>query len=77
MKRYKQFVAEVTNSSSAYPTWVKATAVLMASKVRTDATAVSQTQDVERKLDLIANQNKQLAYMLALALGVDKGRLKK
>lgn len=77
MMRFKQFVAEATTSSSAYPTWVKATAVLMASKVRADATAVSQAQDVERKLDLIADQNKQLAYMIAISLGVDKARLKK
>lgn len=77
MKRYKQFIAETTTSSYAYPTWVKATAILMASKVRANAAAVSQAQDVERKLDLIADQNKQLAYMLSIALGVDKGRLKK
>ena len=75
MKRYKTFIAEARET--AYPPWVKAAAVLMVSRVRSNADAVTQAVDVERKLDLIADQNKQIAYLMALAVGVNKGRLKK
>lgn len=75
MKRYKTFVAEAREAT--YPTWVKAAAVLMVTRVRTNANAVKQAVDVERKLDLIADQNKQIAYLMALAVGVDKGKIQK
>ena len=77
MKRFSTLMSEVKSMRSGYPAWVKATAGLLANNVRSDANAVHQAKGVEQKMDLIADQNTRLAYILALVVGVNKGRLKK
>lgn len=57
--------------SAGYPGWVKGSALLIASKLKTLTSQIQSTTDPLKKLDLIAQQNVLLGYMGTLGIAVD------
>jgi hypothetical protein len=55
----------------AYPAWVKASALLLTSKLRTLTSEIKSSTDPLKKLDLIGQQNNLLGYMATLGIAVD------
>ena len=56
---------------AGYPAWVKASALLLVSRLRTITSEIKSTTDPLKKLDLIAQQNNLLGYMGTLGIAVD------
>ena len=56
---------------AGYPGWVKASALLLVSRLRTITSEIKSTTDPLKKLDLIAQQNNLLGYMGTLGIAVD------
>ena len=56
---------------AGYPGWVKASALLLVSRLRTITSEIKSTTDPLKKLDLIAQQNNLLGYMATLGIAVD------
>ena len=57
--------------SAGYPVWVKGSALLLTSKLRSLTSEIKSTTDPLKKLDLIAQQNNLLGYMATLGIAVD------
>ena len=56
---------------AGYPTWVKGSALLLTSKLKSLTSEIKSTKDPLRKLALIAQQNSLLGYMATLGIAVD------
>lgn len=59
------------NRSLGHPVWVKGTSVYLASKVRSLSKKIASTDDTNKKLELIANQNKLIAYLQTLGIAIN------
>ena len=55
----------------AYPAWVKASALLLVSRLRTLTSEIRASTDPLKKLDLIGQQNNLLGYLATLGIAVD------
>ena len=69
MNTYSQFRQSLTETKC--PTWLKASVVVFITRMARLQKEIHQTEDVARKLDLIAEQNKILSYLSGLSIGVD------
>ena len=58
---------------SSYPTWVKATSLLITARIRNLSNQIQLEKNLEKKLNLIAKQNNLLAYLGTLGLAIDTG----
>ena len=56
---------------AGYPVWVRGSALLLTSKLRTLTSEIRASTDPLKKLDLIAQQNNLLGYMGTLGIAVD------
>ena len=56
---------------AGYPGWVKGSALLLTSKLRSLTSEIKSTTDPLKKLDLIAQQNNLLGYLGTLGIAVD------
>jgi hypothetical protein len=56
---------------AGYPGWVKGSALLLTSKLRSLTSEIRASNDPLKKLDLIAQQNNLLGYMGTLGIAVD------
>jgi len=72
MIRFKTFITE-----GRYPAWTKAVTVGLVLRVRNLATAIEREQDPVKQNQLLAQQNKLLAYLdgLGIAVNSDDPRL--
>ena len=72
MIRFKTFINE-----GRYPAWTKAITVGLVLRVRNLATAIEREQDPVKQNQLLAQQNKLLAYLdgLGIAVNSDDPRL--
>jgi hypothetical protein len=57
--------------SAGYPGWVKGSALLLTSKLRSLTSEIRASNDPLKKLDLIAQQNNLLGYLGTLGIAVD------
>ena len=67
MLKFREYLEE----TAGYPGWVKGSALLIASKLKTLTSQIQSTTDPLKKLDLIAQQNVLLGYMGTLGIAVD------
>ena len=56
---------------AGYPGWVKGSALLLTSKLRTLTSEIKSATDPLKKLDLLAQQNNLLGYLATLGIAVD------
>jgi hypothetical protein len=56
---------------AGYPGWVKGSALLLTSKLRSLTSEIRASNDPLKKLDLIGQQNNLLGYMGTLGIAVD------
>lgn len=56
---------------AGYPGWVKGSALLLTSKLRSLTSEIKSTTDPLKKLDLLAQQNNLLGYLGTLGIAVD------
>jgi hypothetical protein len=56
---------------AGYPGWVKGSALLLTSKLRSLTAEIRASTDPLKKLDLIAQQNNLLGYLGTLGIAVD------
>jgi len=56
---------------AGYPGWVKGSALLLTSKLRSLTSEIRASNDPLKKLDLIAQQNVLLGYLGTLGIAVD------
>ena len=72
MIRFKTFINE-----GRYPAWTKAITVGLVLRVRNIATAIEREEDPVKQNQLLAQQNKLLAYLdgLGIAVNSDDPRL--
>ena len=56
---------------AGYPGWVRGSALLLTSKLRTLTSEIKSATDPLKKLDLLAQQNTLLGYMGTLGIAVD------
>ena len=55
---------------AGYPGWVKGSALLLTSKLRTLTSEIKSATDPLKKLDLLAQQNNLLGYLATLVIAV-------
>lgn len=48
-----------------YPSWVKGSSLVIISKIRSLTTQIQKESDLGNKLDLLAQQNSLISYMVA------------
>ena len=48
-----------------YPTWVKGSSLVIVGKIRSLTTQIQKESDIGKKLDLLAQQNSLISYMVA------------
>jgi len=62
---------EVESLIESSPAWVKTTMLLLVNKIRNTDSQIRQTNDVAKKIDLMAQQIKWSAYMTGILIAFD------
>ena len=58
--------------STRYPVWAKGSAIVLAGKIRALSMKIKSETDQKKRLELIAQQNALLGYLLAGSILVNK-----
>jgi hypothetical protein len=70
MMTFKEYLVE---AETGYSNWSKAASVLLLTRIRNLTNQIKRERDQAKKLDLIAQQNNQLANISTLGIAVFRG----
>ena len=56
---------------AGYPSWVKATAVMLTMRIRNIETQIKNEKDIDKKMNLLSRQLKIISYLNTLGISVD------
>ena len=70
MMTFKEFILE---TEPGYSNWSKAASLLLLARIRNLTNQIKRERDKAKKLDLIAQQNNQIANISTLGIAVFRG----